>query len=182
MTILSNQLGVNISQEIASDPQAQLEMKNILGRSMSELAETMSQIDEERTKLFEKLTNLQVEVSQAEAGTKSTDVNPSSLSKEDELEYLLRSQDMMMKEYEDSRRRLDESTRKLSSAMNQLQEVVYPSTYVSRQTNHRHDLIVFTNRAIALFPRKSLDKKAAFVVALVSRRGSFRHSSFLFLE
>ena len=151
MTMLTEQLGIDMTQEL-SDAKSQSDMQAIIAGGMSELATNMKELDEKSAELYEQLGNLEQEL--------RAETEAFNEKKSDELEVLLSKQADFQKDVEASRVKVEASAAQLENLMSDMED--------------KADVIT----ALALFPVKRIDKKAAFILGL----GTFFKSVYNFSE
>lgn len=139
MSLLSEQLGINVQSEL-TDVNSQNDMQSILSSTMSELNANMKEIDTTNRLLYEKLANLQSDLAAETIVFES--------GKSEEWETLLATQAMMSTQLQTSKKTLELSAADLQALVAEYEDTVGGST------------------SIALFPKKSVQKKVAFVGAL----------------
>jgi len=112
----------------------------ILGGGMAELTATLNEVDEEANILYKKLETLGDDI--------RNETEVFEQTKQLELDLFLQSQNIFQNEVVMSKKRVQNTTDTLRNVVQGLEEEA--------------DIIT----ALALFPLKSVDKKAAFVVGL----------------
>lgn len=139
LSMLTDSLGIDVAAELA-DPKARTDMKAILEGGMSELAANMKELDAQNEALYRQLGTLEQELrSETEAFNEK---------KSGELEELLAQQSSFQQDLDASRVKVEASAAQLEGLMADLED--------------KADVIT----ALALFPVKRVDKKAAFVLGL----------------
>jgi hypothetical protein len=134
---LSAEMGMDVRAELAADPD---QLRAIMQSSVTELAAGMRELDAKSTELYDKLARLEVDL---RAETEAFDGR-----KQLELGDLLDDQNRLRGELATSQRKMQESATKLDDILRGYEAEGDPLT------------------ALALFPLKSQDKKAAFIVGL----------------
>ena len=153
MAMLTDVLDLDMNSEFA-DAKTRGDMQAIVAGGMSELASNMKELDEKSDELFIKLGNLEQELHAETAAFNE--------KKSGELEKLLDQQSALQADVQASRVKVEASAAQLENLMADLEE--------------KADVIT----ALALFPVKSIDKKAAFVVGLGALFKSMYNTSELF--
>lgn len=139
LSALTSELGIDMGKELTNS-QSQDMMRKIVGSSMAELAQNMAELELESQGLYNQLTNL------SEALKEETEEFEER--KQDELEQLLTQQKTLTTDYMRSQATLKATSDQLRDSLSNIENSA--------------DFIT----ALALFPLKSNDKKAAFVVGL----------------
>lgn len=137
LSTLSAEMGLDVSEELSRDRGP---MRVLVRESMAELAASMQDLDKANAELYDRLGKLEGELL---AETETFEAKKSL-----ELADLLDDQNRLRSEISASQQRMTDSADRLDSLMSSLETQADPLT------------------ALAMFPLKSNDKKAAFVVAL----------------
>lgn len=137
LSSISAEAGLDVKRELSSNPE---QLQSILQSSIAELGNTMREIDSQSADLYTRLGRLEQEL---RAETEAFEER-----KQLELSDLLNDQNRLGRELQMSRESMLQSTSKLNDLMKTYEE--------------QADFLT----CLALFPLKSADKKAAFVVGL----------------
>ena len=137
LSSISADAGLDVRRELTDNPQ---QLQSILQSSIAELGNTMREIDSQSADLYSRLGRLEQEL---RAETEAFEER-----KQLELSDLLNDQNRLGKELQMSRESMQESTDRLNNLLKTYEE--------------QADFMT----CLALFPLKSGDKKAAFVVGL----------------
>lgn len=139
LSMLTDSLGIDMAAEL-SDPKTRTDMQAILEGGMSELAANMKELDEQNEALYQQLGSLERELRE--------ETQAFNEKKSGELEDLLAQQSSFQQDLDASRVKVEASAAQLEGLMADLEE--------------KADVLT----ALALFPVKRVDKKAAFVLGL----------------
>jgi hypothetical protein len=140
LSTLTDQLGIDVTAELQSNPQVIGEIQNMMAANMAELAKNMEELDQESQTLFDQLGTLEADLRKETAAFDE--------QKQLELGELLQSQNALQGEFQKSKVKMEASAAQLETMMRDLEENADALT------------------ALALFPIKRPDKKAAFILGL----------------
>ena len=136
MANLAKQLDVNVAEGLSQSESLQ-QLQAIVGSGMEELTAGLNEVDIQSQLLYNKLENIQIDI--------RNETENFEITKQMELDMFMNSQKMFQNEVIQSQKRMQSSTDNLKNLVQNLE--------------NEADFI----GAIALFPLKSFDKKAAFV-------------------